>query len=48
MGVGGIDSWSANALPMPQYRIDSGSPMSFRYRLAPVAGAFEAKTREVF
>ncbi len=48
MGVGGIDSWSENALPMPAYRIDSSQPMSFRYRLTPVAGPFEAKTREVF
>lgn len=48
MGVGGIDSWSEHALPMPPYRIDSSQPMSFRYRLSPVAGPFEKKTREVF
>lgn len=48
MGVGGINSWSPNALPMPPYRIASGEPLSFRYRLAPVAGDFSAKTREVF
>ncbi|MGB9609659.1 MAG: glycoside hydrolase family 2 TIM barrel-domain containing protein [Bryobacteraceae bacterium] len=48
MGVGGIDSWSPNALPMPAYRIDSSQPMSYRYRLVPVAGPYEAKTREVF
>ena len=48
MGVGGIDSWSPNALPMPAYRIDPGQAMSYRYRLSPVAGAYETKTREVF
>ncbi|MGQ9919527.1 MAG: hypothetical protein ACUVS7_19195, partial [Bryobacteraceae bacterium] len=48
MGVGGIDSWSPNALPMPAYRIDSGHAMSYRYRLSPVAGPYERKTREVF
>jgi beta-galactosidase len=48
MGVGGIDSWSENALPMPPYRIDSGQAMTYRYRLAPVAGPYDRKTREAF
>jgi beta-galactosidase len=48
MGVGGIDSWSPNALPMAPYRIDSGKPHSYRYRLLPVEGDFSAKTREKF
>jgi len=48
MGVGGIDSWSEQALPMPAYRIDSGQPMTFRYRLSPVSGAYERKTKEAF
>lgn len=37
MGVGGIDSWSPNAWPLPSYRIDADQPQSFRYRLAPAA-----------
>jgi beta-galactosidase len=36
MGVGGIDSWSANAYPLPAYRIASDQPMRYRYRLLPV------------
>jgi beta-galactosidase len=50
MGIGGIDSWSANALPMAPYRIASGQPHSFRFRLTPVdAGvAIEKKAREKF
>ena len=36
MGAGGIDSWSLNAYPMPPYRIASGEPRSYRYRLVPV------------
>jgi len=38
MGVGGIDSWSPNAWPLPAYRIDADQPHRFRYRLEPVAG----------
>ena len=48
MGVGGIDSWSANAWPMPPYRIPAGQAYSFKYRLSPVEGVFSAKTREAF
>ncbi len=48
MGVGGIDSWSPNALPMQPYRIPSDSPYSYRYRLTPVEGDFTAKAREAF
>lgn len=48
MGVGGIDSWSPNALPLPAYRLDGTKPMTFRYRLTPVDGDFSAKTKEAF
>jgi len=48
MGVGGIDSWSSNALPMEPYRIPSGQAYSYRYRLTPVQGDFSAKARERF
>jgi beta-galactosidase len=48
MGVGGIDSWSPNALPMPQYRISAETRQSYKYRLVPVEGDFTAKTRESF
>jgi beta-galactosidase len=48
MGVGGIDSWSTQALPMQPYRIPSGQAYSYRYRLTPVEGDFTAKTREAF
>jgi beta-galactosidase len=48
MGVGGIDSWSPNALPMEPYRIPSGQAYSYRYRLSPVQGDFASKTRETF
>jgi beta-galactosidase len=48
MGVGGIDSWSPNALPMRSYRVPSDKAYKFRYRLTPVEGDFAAKTRERF
>ncbi len=48
MGVGGVDTWSENAFPLPSYRIPSGQPYSYRYRLTPVSGDFGAKTREAF
>ncbi|MBE0658246.1 MAG: DUF4981 domain-containing protein [Bryobacteraceae bacterium] len=48
MGVGGIDSWSPNALPMQNYRVPSDKAYKFRYRLTPVEGDFAAKTRERF
>jgi beta-galactosidase len=48
MGVGGIDSWSLSARPLPQYRIDPVQPVSFRYRLSAIGGDYSAKTREPF
>ncbi len=49
MGVGGIDSWTLNALPLPQYRIPSDESYSYRYRLSPIAGkGWEGRTRESF
>ena len=36
MGVGGINSWSALAWPMAQYRISGGEPHQYRFRLRPV------------
>jgi beta-galactosidase len=48
MGVGGIDSWSANAYPIAAYRIASDQPYSYTYRLTPVEGAAGAKARETF
>jgi len=49
MGVGGIDSWTLNALPLPQYRIPSDEVYSYRYRLSPIRGkGWEAKTKESF
>ncbi len=38
MGVGGIDSWSPNAYPMQPYRLPSGQPYSYKYRVTPVSG----------
>jgi beta-galactosidase len=37
MGAGGIDSWSANALPLAPYRISGDDQHQFSYRLSPVA-----------
>lgn len=48
MGVGGIDSWSTNALPMPSYRLPGDRPYSYRYRLAPLEGDPGAKARVAF
>jgi beta-galactosidase len=48
MGVGGIDSWSLNAYPLPPYRIAAGEKHTFRYRLSPISGDFSAKTKERF
>jgi beta-galactosidase len=48
MGVGGIDSWSANALPMQQYRIASDQAYTYRYRMTPVEGDFAEKAKEKF
>jgi beta-galactosidase len=36
MGVGGIDSWSPNAYPLPAYRIAADAPHQYRFRLLPV------------
>jgi beta-galactosidase len=48
MGVGGIDSWSPNALPMQSYRIPSDQAYSYRYRLTPIEGDFSDKAKEKF
>jgi beta-galactosidase len=48
MGIGGIDSWSPNALPMQPYRIPSDKTYDYRYRLTPIEGDFTAKTKEKF
>ncbi len=37
MGAGGIDSWSYNAYPMQPYRIPSGEPYTYSYKLSPFA-----------
>ena len=45
MGVGGINSWSADAWPMEPYRISGSEPHSYRFRLMPISGKvlFEAR-----
>jgi beta-galactosidase/beta-glucuronidase len=50
MGASGIDSWTPNAYPMEQYRIQSGVKRSYRYRLTPVDSpeAIETKSVEKF
>jgi beta-galactosidase len=48
MGVGGIDSWSQNAYPLDPYRIPSGQPYSYRYRLSPISGDFAARAAQAF
>jgi beta-galactosidase len=48
MGVGGIDSWSPNALPMQAYRIPSDQAYSYRYRLTPIEGDYSGRAREKF
>jgi beta-galactosidase len=48
MGVGGVDSWSENAFPLPPYRIASDQPYSYRYRLTPISGDYSAVARESF
>jgi beta-galactosidase len=48
MGVGGVDSWSLDAWPLPAYRIDGTRAHTFRYRLSPVEGDYTAKAREAF
>ncbi|MCL4793850.1 MAG: DUF4981 domain-containing protein [Bryobacteraceae bacterium] len=39
MGVGGVDSWSVNALPLEKYRIPGGEAWRFSYRIVPVQPA---------
>ena len=48
MGVGGVDSWSENAIPLKKYRIDGNQPHTFRYRLIPIDKEFLAYTTEEF
>ena len=48
MGVGGMDSWSLNAYPLDPYRIPSGQPYSYRYRLSPISGDFAARAAQSF
>jgi beta-galactosidase len=48
MGVGGVDSWSKNAVPLTKYRIDSNQSHTFRYRLIPISEEFLAHTNEKF
>ncbi len=48
MGVGGIDSWSTNALPLPRYRLPGDQPYSYRYRLTPLEGDPGEKARVAF
>ncbi len=48
MGVGGVDSWSRNALPLEPYRLPSSQPYSYKYRLTPVAGDFGEKLKQAF
>jgi beta-galactosidase len=36
MGLGGINSWTASAYPMPAYRLAADRPLSYRYVLRPV------------
>jgi beta-galactosidase len=48
MGVGGVDSWSESAFPLPPYRIPSDQPYSYRYRLTPISGDYSAVARESF
>lgn len=48
MGVGGIDSWSSNALPMVPYTIPSDREYTYKYRLSPIEGDYYVKTRERF
>jgi len=48
MGVGGIDSWSMNALPLEPYRLPASNAYSYKYRLTPVAGDIQGKVKETF
>lgn len=44
MGVGGDDSWSANARPHPEYRLPA-RPYSYSFRLRPLAGTEKSVTQ---
>ena len=48
LGVGGVDSWSGRAFPLPQYRIDGNRPLTYQYRLTPVSGDFSTRITETF
>lgn len=48
MGVGGVDSWTGRAFPLPQYRIDGNRPYTYRYRLMPISGDFSTRITEAF
>ncbi len=48
MGVGGVNSWSENAFPLPPYRIASDQPYSYKYRLTPISGDFSELSRQSF
>ena len=48
MGVGGVDSWSTNALPLEPYRIPSDRPYSYSYRLTPFSGDYSALLKQAF
>jgi beta-galactosidase len=48
MGVGGVNSWSEVALPLPPYRIASDRPYSYKFRLTPISGDFWGLTRQSF
>jgi beta-galactosidase len=45
MGVGGINSWNANAWPMEPYRIRGTEPHQYRFRVIPVSGKLLPQTR---
>jgi beta-galactosidase len=48
MGVGGVDSWTARAFPLTQYRINSNQPLIYRYRLTPINGDLMDRVIEAF
>ncbi len=48
MGVGGVDSWTANAYPLAPYRIPADQPYSYKYRLSPISGDFSLEATEEF
>jgi len=48
MGVGGVDSWTNRAFPLPSYRIDANQSYTYRYRLSPIDGDFQTRTTEAF